>query len=126
MAQLAAVEGSLESIQDTLCQLLLSTQNLPPAPSPAAPAPGPDFSAPHPAPKTVLWLNPPAIFDGDRTQGQTFLHSVLTYYQLVLEAFMADGFVLQENLVRFTMSFMLKGVAAQWAEWYTLADRQCS
>jgi hypothetical protein len=56
MAQLAAVEGSLESIQDTLCQLLLSTQNLLPAPAPAALALalGPDFSAPHPAPKTVL------------------------------------------------------------------------
>jgi hypothetical protein len=27
-----------------------------------------------------------------------FLYSVLTYYQLVLEAFMADGFILQEKL----------------------------
>jgi hypothetical protein len=56
MARLAAVEGSLESIQNMLRQLLLSTQNLLPAPAPAAPAPalGPDFLAPHPAPKMVL------------------------------------------------------------------------
>jgi hypothetical protein len=29
-----------------------------------------------------------------------FLYSVLTYYWLVLEAFIADGFVSQEKLVR--------------------------
>jgi hypothetical protein len=45
-----------------------------------------------------------------------FLHSVLTYYRLVPEAFMADGFVSQEKLIRFAMSFMLKDAAAQWAE----------
>jgi hypothetical protein len=41
-----------------------------------------------------------------------FLYSVLTYDQLVLEAFMADGFVSQEKLVRFAISFMSKDVAA--------------
>jgi hypothetical protein len=124
MARLAAVEGSLETIQDMLHQLLLSTQNPPPAPAPAAPAPAPDpdFSAPHPAPKTVLQPNPPAVFDSDRTQERMFLYSVLTYYQLVPEAFMADGFVSQEKLIRFAMSFMSKGVAAQWAEWHASAD----
>jgi hypothetical protein len=113
MSRLAAVKGSLESIQNTLCQLLLSTQNLPPAPAPATltPALGPDFSAPHPAPKTVLWPNPLPVFDGDRTQGQMFLYSVLTYYQLVPEAFMADRFVSQEKLI-LTMSFMSKDTAA--------------
>jgi hypothetical protein len=45
-----------------------------------------------------------------------FLYSVLTYYWLVLEAFMADRFILQEKLVRFVMSFMSKDVAAWWAE----------
>jgi hypothetical protein len=45
-----------------------------------------------------------------------FLHSVLTYYRLVPEAFMADGFVSQEKLVRFAMSFMSKDAAARWAE----------
>jgi hypothetical protein len=124
MVRLAAVEGSLESIQNTLRQPLLSTQNPPPAPGPAvpAPAPGPDFSAPHLAPKTVLRPNPPAVFDGDQMQGQTFLYSVLTYYRLVPEAFMADRFVSQEKLVRFAMSFMSKGAAAQWAERHTLTD----
>jgi hypothetical protein len=84
-----------------------------PAPAPAtpAPAPGPDFSASHPAPKTVLRPSPLAVFDGDWTQGQTF-YSVLTYYRLVPEAFMTDGFVSQEKLIWFAMSFMSKGGAA--------------
>jgi hypothetical protein len=45
-----------------------------------------------------------------------FLYSVLTYYQLAPEAFMADRFVSQEKLVWFAMSFMSKDVAARWAE----------
>jgi hypothetical protein len=124
MDRLAAVEGSLDAIQSVLSQLLLGTQNLLPAPAPATPAPalGPDFSAPHPAQKTVLRPNPPAVFDGDRTQGNTFLYFVLTYYKLVPEAFMADGFVSQEKLVRFAMSFMSKGAAARWAERHASAD----
>jgi hypothetical protein len=75
MARLAAVEDSLVDIQLMLRKLLLSTQNLLPAPAPAAPAlvPGP-------------------------------------------EAFMADGNISQEKLVRFTMSFMSKDAAAWWAE----------
>jgi hypothetical protein len=55
-------------------------------------------------------------------QGKTFLYSVLTYYKLVPEAFMADGFASQEKLVRFAMSFMSKGTAARWAEWHASAD----
>jgi hypothetical protein len=50
-----------------------------------------------------------------------FLYSVLTYYQLVLEAFMADGFISQERLVWFAMSFMSKDAAARWAEQRTSA-----
>jgi hypothetical protein len=45
-----------------------------------------------------------------------FLYSVLTYYQLVPEAFLADGNVSQEKLVRFAMSFMSKDAAARWTE----------
>jgi hypothetical protein len=45
-----------------------------------------------------------------------FLHSILTYYQLVPEAFMMDRNVSQEKLVWFAMSFMLKDTAARWAE----------
>jgi hypothetical protein len=45
-----------------------------------------------------------------------FLYSVLTYYQLVLEAFMTDGFVSQEKIIQFAMSFMSKDAATQWAE----------
>jgi hypothetical protein len=51
-----------------------------------------------------------------------FLYSVLTYYRLVAEVFMADGFVSQEKLVRFAMSFMSKGAAARWAERHALTD----
>jgi hypothetical protein len=123
MARLAAVKGSLEDIQLMLYELLLSNRNPPPAPAPAAlaPAPGPDFSAPYPAPKTVLQPNPLAIFDGNQTQGQMFLYSVLIYYQLVPGAFLADGNLSQEKLVWFTISFMLKDATARWAEQSTLA-----
>jgi hypothetical protein len=125
MDRLAAVEGSLDAIQDVLCQLLLSAQNPLPDPAPAAPAlapvPGPDFSAPHPAPKMVLRPNPPAVFDGNWTQGQMFLYYVLTYYRLVPEAFMADGLISQEKLVQFAMSFMSKDTAAQWVEQHSSA-----
>jgi hypothetical protein len=50
-----------------------------------------------------------------------FLYSVLTYYRLVPEAFMADGFIWQEKLVWFIMSFMSKDAAARWAERYSSA-----
>jgi hypothetical protein len=45
-----------------------------------------------------------------------FLYSILTYYWLVPEVFLADGNISQEKLVRFAMSFMSKDAAAQWAE----------
>jgi hypothetical protein len=51
-----------------------------------------------------------------------FLYSILTYYQLVPEAFMADGFVSQEKLVWFATFFMSKGAAARWAERHASAD----
>jgi hypothetical protein len=40
-----------------------------------------------------------------------FLHSILTYFQLVLEAFMVDGHISQEKLVWFAMSLMSKDAA---------------
>jgi hypothetical protein len=45
-----------------------------------------------------------------------FLHSVLTYYQLVPEAFMVDRNVSQERVIRFVISFMSKDAAARWTE----------
>jgi hypothetical protein len=116
MDWLAAIEGSLASIQHTL-GLLLANQNPLSAPTSATPALvlGPDFSALHPAAKTVLRPNPLAIFDSDQTQGLMFLYSILTYFQLVLEAFMADSDVSQEKLIWFTMSFM-SNMAARWAK----------
>jgi hypothetical protein len=45
-----------------------------------------------------------------------FLYSILTYYQLVPEAFLVDGNVLQEKLFQFTMLLMLKDAAARWVK----------
>jgi hypothetical protein len=45
-----------------------------------------------------------------------FLYSVLTYYWLVPEAFLADRNVSQEKLIRFAMSFMSKDMATWWVE----------
>jgi hypothetical protein len=101
-------------IEAILLCLLHNSQNTPlPAPAPATPAPaaGPDFFTLTPAAKSVLQPNHPAIFDGNRTQGQMFLHSILTYLRLILEAFMMDGVIMEEKLVRFTMSFMVKDSA---------------
>jgi hypothetical protein len=50
-----------------------------------------------------------------------FLHSVFTYLQLVLEAFMADRCVSEEKLIQFTMFYMLKDTATWWAERCLLA-----
>jgi hypothetical protein len=67
MAQLAALEVSLVSMQLMLKHLLHNNKNPLPAPAPTvlALASGPDFSALYPAAKSVLQLNPSAIFDGD-------------------------------------------------------------
>jgi hypothetical protein len=114
MDQLATVKGSLASIQHILERLLPINQNPLSAPAPAAPAPalGPDFSTQ--LQKKVLQPNPP-LFSMATTQGQMFLHSVLTYLQLVPEAFMTNRRISEEKL-RFIMSFMAKDAAAQWAE----------
>jgi hypothetical protein len=45
-----------------------------------------------------------------------FLHSLLTYLQLVPEAFITDGCVSEEKLVRFAMSFMANNAATCWAK----------
>jgi hypothetical protein len=45
-----------------------------------------------------------------------FLYSVLAYYWLVPEAFLADGNISQEKLIRFAMLFMLKDATAWWVE----------
>ncbi|KAJ7303584.1 hypothetical protein DFH08DRAFT_977094 [Mycena albidolilacea] len=80
MDWLAAIEGSLTSMQLMLKYLLHHNQNLLPAPAPAilAPALGPDFLALHPAAKLVLQPNPPAIFDSDRMHPWTAIIIMLT------------------------------------------------
>ncbi|CAK5268472.1 unnamed protein product [Mycena citricolor] len=59
---------------------------------------------------------PPFAFDGDRTQGKTFLHSVKQYWRLLPEAFRVNGVVSEERVVRFALSYMSKDSAASWSE----------
>lgn len=66
--------------------------------------------------KTVLRPNPPPVFEGDRTKGRSFLHSVRVYARLLPEAFIEDGNPSEEKLIRFAMSYMSTGSAQRWAE----------
>jgi hypothetical protein len=66
--------------------------------------------------KSVLRPNPPFIFDGDRTRGRAFIHSVRSYARLVPEAFVESGELSEEKVVRYAMSFMAKDSAQRWAE----------
>jgi hypothetical protein len=50
-----------------------------------------------------------------------FLHSILTYFRLVPEAFMMHRHVLKEKLVRYTISFMATDAARRWAEHRSVA-----
>jgi hypothetical protein len=122
MDRLIAIKGSLTEIHHAL-QQLLNKQNPLSALAPAALAPvlGSDFSTLHPAAKTVLRPNPVAVLNSDQMQGQMFLHSFLTYLRLVPEAFMTDGRISEEKLVRFTMSFMANNAATHWAKRHSSA-----
>ena len=114
---MAQIEATLERLAT-----MLENRTPPPAspgPSPAAPAPDLDpgvFANIVPGVKSVLRPNPPFVFDGDRTQGRAFLHSVRTYARLLPEAFIENGEPSEEKLVRFALSFMAKDSAQRWAE----------
>jgi hypothetical protein len=66
--------------------------------------------------KLVLRPNPPFVFDGDRTRGRVFIHSVRSYARLVPEAFVESGELSEEKVVQYAMSFMAKDSAQRWAE----------
>ena len=70
----------MEELVQTLANTVLNNNQ--PAPTPAAPAPveGPGlFTGATTDSKLVLRPNPPFIFDGDRSQGWSFLHAVKTF-----------------------------------------------
>jgi hypothetical protein len=117
----AGIEDRMARIEAALQSLLgLNTlnQNSPaPAPAVSAPAESSELFADIPkAPKSVLRPNPPFVFDGDRTQGRSFLHAVKTYVRLVPEAFLEDGTTSEEKAVHYAMSYMAKDAAQRWAE----------
>jgi hypothetical protein len=127
MTDAAATQAADARIEESLARLT----NLITTPRPVLPAQSLAESAPDSGPglftrsnstgvasgaKLVLWPNPPFVFNGDRTQGRVFIHSVRTYAQLVLEAFVQSGELSEEKVVRYAMSFMAKDSAQRWAE----------
>ncbi|CAK5263880.1 unnamed protein product [Mycena citricolor] len=71
--------------------------------------------------RPLIRPNPPFAFDGDRTQGKTFLYSIKQYWRLLPEAFHVNGVVSEERVVRFALSYMSKDSAASWSE--RMSDR---
>lgn len=123
----AGIEERMARIEKALLRLMEPT-NPPtrkPAPAPAASAPaeGPGlFADVNTASKSALRPNPPFVFDGDRTQGRAFLHSVKTFIRLCPEAFLDDGELSEERGVHFAMSYMAKDSAQRWAERQSAKD----
>jgi hypothetical protein len=123
----AGIEGRMARIEEAIESLIghITLQPKIPAPTPAASAPaeGPGlFADTTPASKSALRPNPPFVFDGDRTQGRAFLHSVKTYVRLCPEAFLDDGAASEERAVHFAMSYMAKDSAQRWAERQSAKD----
>ncbi|CAK5267875.1 unnamed protein product [Mycena citricolor] len=114
--RLSALETSIQNIEAVLTRLI-SQQQQPPAPAPApAPAAGPGVSTGASPARPLIRPNPPFSFDGDRTLGKSFLHSVKQYWCLLPEAFFVNGAVSEEKVVRFALSYMSKDSAASWSE----------
>ncbi|CAK5284711.1 unnamed protein product [Mycena citricolor] len=116
--RLGNLEESMQRIEGLLDSLLRSQVQPPPAPAPAPPpAAGPGvFNGQAANSRPLIRPNPPFAFDGDRTQGKTFLHSVKQYWRLLPEAFHVNGVVSEERVVRFALSYMSKDSAASWSE----------
>ncbi|CAK5266539.1 unnamed protein product [Mycena citricolor] len=114
--RLSALETSIQNIEAVLTHLI-SQQQQPPAPAPApAPAAGPGVPTGASPARPLIRPNPPFSFDGDRTLGKSFLHSVKQYWRLLPEAFFVNGAVSEEKVVRFALSYMSKDSAASWSE----------
>ncbi|CAK5271114.1 unnamed protein product [Mycena citricolor] len=112
------LEEAMQRMEGLLTNFLVSQQQPPPAPAPAPPpAAGPGVQAGQQAnPRPLIRPNPPFTFDGDRTQGKTFLPAVKQYWRLLPEAFHENGVVSEERVVRFALSYMSKDSAAAWSE----------
>ncbi|KAJ7910730.1 hypothetical protein B0H13DRAFT_2329035 [Mycena leptocephala] len=126
-ADAAAADARMDRIEATLASLTKILEKQQRAISPAlslaetAPEPGPGLFTQYTTTggsgaKSVLRPNPPFVFDGDRTQGRAFLHAVRSYARLVPEAFVENGELSEEKVVRYAMSFMAKDAAQRWAE----------
>src|ERR1700761_8061903 len=104
--------------RDILGQNRLNNNSPAPVPAVSAPAEGPRLFAEinQTASKSVLRPNAPFVFDGERTQGRSFLHAVKTYVRLVPEGFLVEGPASEEKAVHFAMSYMAKDAAQRWAE----------
>ncbi|CAK5265533.1 unnamed protein product [Mycena citricolor] len=116
--RLANLEEAMQRMEGLLHNLIITQQQPVPAPAPApSPAVGPGVSIGQQAStRPLIRPNPPFAFDGDRTQGKTFLHSVKQYWRLLPEAFHVNGVVSEERVVRFALSYMSKDSAASWSE----------
>ena len=106
----------VEEMIEKLTHTILNNQ---PAPTPAAPAPVESpglFTGAISDSKSALRPNPPFVFDGDRSQGRSFLHAVKTFIRLSPESFLDGGELSEEKAVHYAMSFMAKDSAQRWAE----------
>ncbi|CAK5268939.1 unnamed protein product [Mycena citricolor] len=114
--RLGNLEEAMQQMEGLLHNLIIEQQQPSPAPAPS-PAVGPGVSTGQQASsRPLICPNPPFAFDGDRTQGKTFLHSVKQYWRLLPEAFHVNGVVSEERVVRFALSYMSKDSAASWSE----------
>ncbi|CAK5282154.1 unnamed protein product [Mycena citricolor] len=106
----------MQRIEGLLNNFIIEHQQPAPVPAPS-PAVGPGvFTGQQASSRPLIRPNPPFAFDGDRTQGKTFLHSVKQYWRLLPEAFHVNGVVSEERVVRFALSYMSKDSAASWSE----------
>ncbi|CAK5282139.1 unnamed protein product [Mycena citricolor] len=114
--RLGNLEEAMQRIEGLLNNFIIEHQQPAPVPAPS-PAVGPGvFTGQQASSRPLIRPNPPFAFDGDRTQGKTFLHSVKQYWRLLPEAFHVNGVVSEERVVRFALSYMSKDSAASWSE----------
>ncbi|CAK5271316.1 unnamed protein product [Mycena citricolor] len=114
--RLGNLEEAMQRIEGLLNNFIIEQQQPAPVPAPS-PAVGPGvFTGQQASSRPLIRPNPPFAFDGDRTQGKTFLHSVKQYWRLLPEAFHVNGVVSEERVVRFALSYMSKDSAASWSE----------
>ncbi|CAK5279004.1 unnamed protein product [Mycena citricolor] len=99
--RLGNLEEAMQRIEGLLNNFIIEQQQPAPVPAPS-PAVGPGvFTGQQASSRPLIRPNPPFAFDGDRTQGKTFLHSVKQYWRLLPEAFHVNGVVSEERVFKF-------------------------